>query len=172
MVRNCGSEGTEVYSDDVGAWLDPYNSFVLSYIDELLEELHEMGFSEVILAHLSHPETTKKLVYSTAMTGESTPVGAVSSLAVRLGEDAQAMGLTLSVLLEEGTLTGNAEQTGQDQELFYRVFDRLCVPTDEETIDDLRSEAETALGRQDAFRRFVPVVTEAPSAGSWIINLY
>lgn len=60
---SCGlvkTNGT-LYSDDgrygIGYWLDPTDDTVLRYLTQVLRELRELGFDEVVLQNFSYPDT-------------------------------------------------------------------------------------------------------------------
>ena len=43
------------YLDTNGTWLDPYNQNLRDYVVEMVRELYDMGFDEVLLKDVSHP---------------------------------------------------------------------------------------------------------------------
>ena len=166
------------YRDGDGlAWLDPYNRYVRGYISDLMAELAAMGFDEIILADLIHPvsdaavydDETGELVstgfqYSVDVQTTQSPVNAVCQMARYLVENVpEETGVTISVLLDEDSLReGMSERTGQDTEIFWRIFARLYCPCDSwNAMTDLETAAET-LNAGDVSARFVPVCDVVP----------
>lgn len=151
------------YEDDDGVyWLDPYNMTLRGYILALMEELAAMGFDELILADLYHPDTSLALTYSVTLQTEADPVNAVCQLARRLAE-AMEEKATVSALIDTDSLREqNGAATGQDLSIFWRIFARLYCPTDYwSAASDLEYAAET-MTEGDAGLRFVPVSEYAP----------
>lgn len=160
------------YEDSDGVyWLDPYNMTLRNYIIELMEELAAMGFDELILADLYHPDTSLALTYSVTLQTEADPVNAVCQLARRLAE-AMEEKATVSALIDTDSLREqNGAATGQDIAIFWRIFARLYCPTDYwNAASDLEYAAET-MTVGDASLRFVPVSDIAPEGfGSYVIQ--
>ncbi|NCB50478.1 MAG: hypothetical protein EOM54_01165 [Clostridia bacterium] len=161
-----------VYTDSAGMWLDPYNGTVRDYIKDLALELAQMGFDEIVLKDFAHPVTDSELVYSETMSFAPTPLAGISGFAVSLSSALEESGATLSVVLTSDTIAnGLAEKTGQDEELFFKVFDRVCCWADSAwqhgvNLDSLSSYITVG----DASQRFLPIISYAPEdATSWIV---
>jgi hypothetical protein len=156
------------YQDSDGVyWLDPYNRTLRTYIGELMAELAAMGFDEIILADLYHPVSEEGFQYSTTLQTEANPVTAVCQMGRRLVEAMDGTGVAVSVLLDADSLeSGNGALTGQDIDIFWRLFARLYCPTTAQgAATDLEIAAET-MTQGDASVRFVPVSTTAPDGFS------
>ena len=171
------------YRDGDGAyWLDPYNRTVRDYIEALMTELAAMGFDEIILADLYHP-VSDSAVYESPEDGEegedvlvstgfqysvtiqttADPVNAICQMARRLVEGMEGSETTVSALIDEDSLReGNAARTGQDLDIFWRIFARLYCPCESwNAMADLETAAET-LNDGDIASRFVPVCEYIP----------
>lgn len=163
-----------VYTDSSGMWLDPYSGKVRDYIGDLVLELVQMGFDEIVLKNFAHPVTDNELVYSETMSFAPTPLAGISGFAVSLSTAVEDSGAVLSVILRTDTLTeGLADQTGQDIALFFKVFDRVCCQADSAwqhgvNLDALSSHITVG----DASQRFLPIISYAPEgAASWIVTV-
>ncbi len=205
------------YKDSDGAyWLDPYNRNVRNYIADLMAELADMGFDEIILADLYHPvrsgygdtgnsweedswddwnddwdddeedaagEATPAptpagvetgFLYSVTVQTATNPVNAVCQAARRLAEALAESETAVSVLIDENSLrNGNSTYTGQDIEVFWRIFARLYCPCSiYDAATDLEYAAETMNGG-DAAVRFVPVCRDdiPEGFGSYVLRI-
>ncbi len=119
-----------ILSDDMGTWLDPYHSEVRGYICDLMAEMKEMGFDEVLLTNLRLP-AGMTIQYSQPMTAMPDTVSAVSALGTYLREEADELGIYLSAELDGKALReAKGAEIGQDAEFFFKVFDRVYVKTD------------------------------------------
>lgn len=119
-----------ILSDGEGSWLDPYNSAVRGYIVDLMKELKDMGFDEVLLTNLRLP-ADMTIQYSQAMTAMPDSVSAISAMSKYLREQADDIGIYLSAELDGKALREDkGAEIGQDAEFFFKVFDRVYVKTD------------------------------------------
>ena len=160
------------YSDENGTWLDPYNSEVRNYIIELVRELYDMGFDEVVLADVMHPvgasmttadgETMKaSFLYTREMSTEPDPVTAICGFAVyaadQLKED--RVGHLLSIYTDSPqSLVRTNEDSGQNAVLFMKIYDRVFYRTDRYTYTYNLQDMEGSVPYGDVHNRFVPVV--------------
>ncbi len=118
-----------VLSDENGSWLDPYNSVTRGYISDLMRELKDMGFDEVLLTNVCLP-ADMTIQYSQPMTAMPDSVSAISSLGRYLRREADDIGIYLSAELDGTALReGKGAEIGQDAEFFFKVFDRVYVST-------------------------------------------
>ena len=159
------------YTDADGVyWLDPYNRSVREYLIEMMTELAQLGFDEIILTNLSHPVSEEGFVYSTTLRTEPNPTAAIGQLAVKCAEAMAEYDVAVSACLNQSSLReGLAEQTGQDVDLFWRCFDRLYCFSDSDNADGDLSLA-TAFGGETL--RFVPVCADAAPEGFPSYALY
>ena len=119
-----------VLSDENGCWLDPYNSTTRGYIVDLMAEMKEMGFDEVLLTNVRLPSGVV-IQYSQPMTAMPDGVSAVSSMCRHLREQADEIGIYLSAELDGTALReGKGAEIGQDADFFFKVFDRVYVKSD------------------------------------------
>lgn len=165
----------EAYTDDDGVlWLDPYNGTVRAYLEDIVAELAAMGFDEIILADLYHPIAGEgeSFTYSVSLQTDPDPVAAICLLGQRLVTAAEDTDTAVSVLLDTDSLrNGNGSKTGQDIEIFWRLFARLYCPTsaDMVTSDKELTVAEINAGSADI--RFVPVCASVPEGcASYVIK--
>ena len=151
-----------VYSDSKGIWLDPYSRSMREYIISLMTELSDMGFDEIILSNIAHPEDFDKVVYSQSMTQVFDVNTCVSNLAMKLAEAMEAYEIKVSALY--------GELGGQDVTFFPKVFDRICRYTTPENLSDYRTTAVSAMTKGSRDFRFVPIMESAPETASWIVR--
>ncbi len=151
----------ETYTDEYGGRLDPYNSFVRTYILELINELEAMGFDEIILTNLSMP--SGEYQYSQEMTYTADAQAALVSFSNWLTTNCSGFDISISAVFD-------GSGAGQSEESFFMLYDRLCYPCSSDQIETLRAGAQAAMGSGSADVRFVPITTQAPESGSWIIQ--
>ena len=73
----------QAYSDASGAWLDPTNATVKSYISSLCSELSKMGVDEIVLLGMRLPEVSGiEFAYSSTSAVKPTPITAVSGFGI------------------------------------------------------------------------------------------
>lgn len=159
------------YVDTEGAWLDPYNETVSQYIIELCEDLISLGFDEIILHSLAMPITDQPIAYSVELSSTPSPEAAVCSLAMTITNALSSYDVPVSVILDTTSLrNGLAAQSGQNLEVFGKIFDRLCSATD----SAWRSNVDLSLIDQylelgDAAQRYVPIMEYVPEGYSTCI---
>ena len=156
--------GGAPYTDAAGVcWVDPYNRSVRTYLEELAAELAAMGFDEIILADLYHPISEAGFAYSVTLRTPADPVVAVCQAGKRIVQAVDGTGVTVSARLDGDSLRGGlGSQTGQDIDIFWRLFARLYCPS---APDVLATDMELALDKMadgSADTRFVPVMGLIP----------
>lgn len=170
VTLQTSSGGTYVDEDGV-YWLDPYNRTVRNYIAELMAELTAMGFDEIVLADLYHPISEEGFTYSVTLQTEADPVMAVCQMARRLVELSEGDAAVSALIDEDSLRNGLSAQTGQDIDVFWRIFARLYCPS---SADMAASDLELAVDRMhsgNAAARFVPVCSLIPEGmGSYVIE--
>lgn len=166
--------GGSVYRDGDGIyWLDPYNRTVRTYLIELASELAAMGFDEIILADLYHPiADDTSFTYTVTLQAPADPIVAVCQAGRRVAEALEGSGVAVSARLNVASLrSGLSSQSGQDLDIFWRLFARLYCPT---YTDSLASDMELAtadMNAGDADIRFVPVIGVVPEdSASYLIS--
>lgn len=192
MDELLGAHSTEVnlrnaystyFYDENGYWLDPYSTIVRNYTVQLVKELWDMGFDEVVLSNVVHPVAeplenpdgsfTQQVYYTREMSTEPSPVGAVSGFIVNVAEQLsdREEGKFLSAYLGSSTALGGVDTSnGQDGPLFFKVFDRVYYETDKYayTFDVEKVKEICKVGSYK--NRFVPVVINyLPDNTSWIL---
>ena len=164
-----------VFTDADGSmWLDPYNADVRAYAAALVTELSEMGFDEVLLRGAEIPNTDQAIVYSQTMSFTPTPVSAVSGFALSVARATAGCTARVSAVLDSQTLHGAlTEVTGQDPELFFKIFDRVCCWADSAWQYGVDSEIFAPyITVGDPLARYAPVVTYVPEgARSWVLKI-
>ncbi len=158
-----------LYSDSARYWLDPYNKDARAYISELCGELADMGFDELLLEYVAHPDAD--VVYSRQMSGEADRVTAVSGLALALTDALKDKQVTVSALMDaQAFRTDERPVNGQDLSFFLTVFGRVYAASDGTALESDRARAAEALGGEESLNaRFVPVLPSAPGSGSWLL---
>ncbi|MCC8356829.1 MAG: hypothetical protein LJU34_03105 [Oscillospiraceae bacterium] len=165
----------EAYTDDNGViWLDPYNSTVRAYLEDIVAELAAMGFDEIILADLYHPIAGEgeSFTYSVALQTDPSPVTDICLLGQRLVTAVEGTDTAVSVLLDAASLrNGSGSETGQDIEIFWRLFARLYCPTSADMAASDKELATAELNAGSADIRFVPVCASVPEGfASYVIG--
>lgn len=152
------------YADSEGAWLDPYSATVSAYLTELCSELAEMGFDELLLKSLSLPITEEAIGFSVELSSTPTPEAAVCGLAVELTNALEAYDIPVSAILDTTSLrSGLADKSGQNLELFGKVFDRLCSATDSAWLSGVdRDSIDQYLTLGSLETRYVPIMNYVP----------
>ena len=152
------------YADSEGAWLDPYSATVSAYLSELCSELAEMGFDELLLKSLSLPITEEAIGFSVELSSTPTPEAAVCGLAVELTNALEAYAIPVSAILDTTSLrSGLADKSGQNLELFGKVFDRLCSATDSAWLSGVdRDSIDQYLTLGSLETRYVPIMNYVP----------
>lgn len=158
-----------VYSDQQGAWLDPWNSDVRQYVIDLAAELMEMGFDEVVLNHAEHPNS--QVLYTRTMSEEMSREACVTnfSIAVRKGlqETMESTGARLSAMLDNTALNSDLIDNGQNLGYMLQVYDRVYEFT------ETYAEANLVISLHvDSTERFVPVISWTFPGGSWAENYF
>ena len=158
------------YSDENGTWVDPYNAELRNYIIELIRELYEMGFDEVVLADVMHPvgatiqtadgETIKaSFLYSREMSTEPNPVTAICGFAVYVANEMKDRKGLLSIYTDSPqSLVKYNEDSGQNAVLFMKIYDRVYYRTDRYTYTYNLQDMEGSVPYGNVHDRFVPVV--------------
>lgn len=152
------------YADSEGAWLDPYSATVSAYLSELCSELAEMGFDELLLKSLSLPITEEAIGFSVELSSTPTPEAAVCGLAVELTNALEGYDIPVSAILDTTSLrSGLADKSGQNLELFGKVFDRLCSATDSAWLSGVdRDSIDQYLTLGSLETRYVPIMNYVP----------
>ncbi len=152
------------YADSEGAWLDPYSATVSAYLSELCSELAEMGFDELLLKSLSLPITEEAIGFSVELSSTPTPEAAVCGLAVELTNALEGYDIPVSAILDTTSLrSGLAGKSGQNLELFGKVFDRLCSATDSAWLSGVdRDSIDQYLTLGSLETRYVPIMNYVP----------
>ena len=161
----------QAFTDASGrAYLDPYADSTRDYLTALMTELRDMGFDEVLLTGVVCPDSDA-LQFSKAMTQKPDSVTAVSSFALWLRRQADAMDLKVSAVIGRDALvseTGAAE--GQNPVLFFKAFDRVAVEASFDSFDADVAALETALGGHSDSRIVAIADDYTPEIASYIIK--
>jgi len=167
-LKNAASGGA--FTDGKGNYyLDPYSSGTRDYLRSLISELQAIGFDEILLDGFVCPDS-EYLQFSQSMTQTPTPATALSSLALWLREQADAIGIKLSVVMEPDALRSETVLLGQNPVLLFRVFDRVAVETDFDHMETDLSAMEAALGSDDENRSILITDNFAPERKSYIVK--
>lgn len=163
------SDGSE-YTDGSGTWLDPYNSDLKSYIIALCRELSDMGVDEIVLQNVKIPSAdTVTFAFSASTSTEPTPVSAVSGFALDVTRALKSCKAKISVRCDSEVALSSGEDaaTGQNAELFFKLFDRVYCVTDAGRASELSSVSERLIEVGSTDARFVPMYSgEGSQSGS------
>ena len=156
-----------VYETSAGSWVDLWNRDVREYTEALCRDLLELGFDEVILDHVEHPQGEAIYTREVASGLDHTASIMNFSIAVReaLEEPLKSNGAHLCVNLNHDGLS-NMAANGQSLENMLKVFDRVVVET-ETYSDDVHFFLDAGI---DSTLRFVPRMAWSFSGGSWILD--
>lgn len=158
------------FTDGSGSrWLDPYSEGTRAYLLALLTELKELGFDEVLLSGFVCPDS-EYLQFSASMTQTPGPAAALSSLALWLRQQADDLGIRLSVEIDGKALRSEDVLMGQDPALLFRFFDRVAVQTDFDHMAGDVSALTAALGADDENRALLITEDFAPERESYIVK--
>ena len=110
--------------------MDLWNRDVRSYIIDLCTDLIGMGFDEIILARVEHPNATVTYTRDIAATLDKQACVMNFSIAVRRGLTSALTknGAHLDAYADHSIL-GAETNNGQSLENFMRVFDRVVIST-------------------------------------------
>lgn len=162
------------FRDDTGYWLDPYNMELRNYIVDLVRELYDMGFDEVILADVAHPDNGETAVYYTRdMSCTPSAYNAVCGFAKYVADELADREGVLSIYCAGFNVLQNGRDSvnGQDLGLFLKLYDRVYYETDKYayTVSNLQT-ATPYVTYGKASDRFVPVVINyLPDNSSWVL---
>ena len=153
-------EGGDFWYDADGmAWLDPSHPQTLVYITSLCQEYAQLGFDEIALDYFSYP-TAGQLESIGGL--EDTDRGQVLTDFIKSLRANLPDGVKVSIVLRSQP----SEEFGLSPEMLAQNFDRIYV---EQGVDDtaLRSALPQ---RFDYDTRLVPIVTEPPESGSYLMK--
>ena len=166
--------GNVPYSDSEGRWVDPYNSVVSEYLTGLCLELESYGFDELLLKNLAMPQTDTPLNYTVTLSSMPSPTSAVAGLAMDITAALAGSDILVSAILDTTSLrNGLSAQSGQDIEIFSKLFDRLCSSAGtvwQATVD--RSSVDYWMYDGDLALRYVPILPfNTEDFTSWIYRI-
>lgn len=161
------------FSDGLGTWLDPYNLDLRTWIAEMVEELYELGFDEVVLADVAHPSLAEAipLSYTREISTNRSTVAAVCGLAAGVADKLRDREKVLSIYCKtREALVRDDYTTGQNAVLFMQLYDRVYLETDKFTysynVEDIASSVRVG----SVYDRLVPVVVNyIPDNTSWVL---
>lgn len=167
------------FNDDIGYWLDPYNLNLRTYVEQMVRELWDMGFDEVLLADVRHPilpteEGNKvELVYTRDMSTKPTPTNAVCGFALTVAQalEDRPEGKYLSIYCyTRPALVKADDTTGQDARLFMKLYDRVYLDSDGFAYPYNVSDIESHITIGNKYNRLVPVVVNnLLDNSSWVL---
>ena len=141
------------------AWLDPSHPQTLVYITSLCQEYAQLGFDEIALDYFSYPTTGRLESIGGLEDTDRVQVltDFIKSLRANLPD-----GVKVSIVLRSQP----SAEFGLSPEMLAQNFDRIYV---EQGVDDtaLRSALPQ---RFDYDTRLVPIVTEPPESGSYLMK--
>ena len=162
------------YTDGLGTWLDPYSLDLRTWIAEMVRELWDLGFDEVVLKDVAHPSLAEAipLLYSREISTPRSSTAAVCGLAAGVADrlyDRQGKAVSIWCNTREALVRDDLT-TGQNAVLFMSLFDRVYLDTDKYSypynVEDIESQVTTG----SVYDRLVPVVINyIPDNSSWIL---
>ena len=161
------------YTDGLGTWLDPYNLDLRTWIAEMVQELYDMGFDEVVLADVCHPSLAEAvpLLYTRDISTERSSVYAVCGLATGIADKLRDREKVLSIYCKtREALVRDDYTTGQNAVLFMQLYDRVYLETDKFTYPYNVEDMESSVHVGSVYDRLVPVVVNyIPDNSSWVL---
>lgn len=165
------------YTDDYGMWLDPYNSDVREYVVTMIQELFDMGFDEVVLADVMHPNiegTDTRLTYTTEMSTTPGSVNGICGFAMYVADKFADRKGNLSIYVNSAPSLVRADSsTGQNAPLFFKLYDRVFYLTDRAAYSYNLEDITKSVTVGKNTDRFVPVVYNYlppdPTEVSWVL---
>ena len=146
-------EDGQLWYDEGGqSWLDPTHTETLQYITALVKECGELGFNEVLLDDFRYPTGDTSAIANGAADKAQVLTDFAEKLRAALPE-----GTALSVVVRDTDSLSIAQMA--------ELFDRLYVPADM----DLTAVKAALPQGYDPETRVVPMVSEAPASGSYMI---
>ena len=163
------------YIDQYGTWLDPYNLSLRNYVIEMVKELYQLGFDEVVLADVAHPapaegEQAPQLLYTRELSTAPSAATAVGGFAINVARALEDRDGLLSIYVDTKPALVRTDTNGQDAQLFLKLFDRVFLRTDKYSysynVEDIRYNVE----KGNVYDRLVPVVENyLPDNSSWVL---
>ena len=151
------------------AYLDPYSDSTRAYLLSLITELQQLGFDEILLSGVVCPDSDT-LQFSKQMTQTPDSVTAVSSFALWLREQADALDVRLSAVIGADALKGDGGAAGQNPVLFFKAFDRVAIEMSFDSFADDVAALESALGGHSDTRLVVIGDDYTPDTASYIVK--
>ena len=156
-----------VYYDSTGMFVDLWNKDVRNYIIDLCSDLIGMGFDEIILSRVEHPNASVIYTRDIAATLDRQACVMNFSIAVRRGlTNAMNKNGTRLDAYADHSILGAETTNGQSLENMLRVFDRVVISTGTYGQD----APVFTENKYDSTLRFVPQMTWGFGGGSWIID--
>ena len=164
--------GTD-FRDGLGTWLDPYSLELRTWVAEMVQELWDLGFDEVVLKDVAHPSLAEAvpLIYNRDISTTRSSTYAVCSLAAGIADRLSDREKVVSIYCNtREALVRDDPTTGQNAVLFMQLFDRVYLETDKFTypfnVEDIASQVTTG----NVYDRLVPVVINyIPDNTSWVL---
>ena len=161
------------FTDGLGTWLDAYNLDLRTWIAEMVQELYDLGFDEVVLADVAHPSLAEAvpLLYTREISTPRSTVAAVCGLAAGVADKLRDREKVLSIYCKtREALVRDDFTTGQNAVLFMRLYDRVYLETDKYTysynVEDIANNVRVG----NVYDRLVPVVVNyIPDNTSWVL---
>ena len=170
-LKNTG--GYIFYDGNNSQWLDPGRDKAREYLLNIVREVTEQGFDEIILTDVAYPTVGKldKIDFSQAELAQDTAEKGRCYLVENfLREVREALPDTVTLSLElpaETIRTGYDGNAGQDLTALAPLVDRIYAETTESEAQTL----ETAVKAASDTCGFVPELTEKPASNleSWLL---
>ena len=162
------------FTDGLGTWLDPYSLDLRVWIAEMVRELWDLGFDEVVLKDVAHPSLAEAipLLYSREISTPRSSAAAVCGLAAGVADrlyDRQDKAVSIWCNTREALVRDDLT-TGQNAVLFMSMYDRVYLDTDKYSYPYNVEDIESQVTVGSVYDRLVPVVINyIPDNTSWIL---
>ena len=160
------------YTDGTGAWLDPYNAEGRNYIVALAKELAGMGFNEILLTQVCHPDTDPAGIAYSAASTTSGASSAVTGYTLAVTRALKGSGAVISAVCTRDAIAGKTGNlNGQSIEVFMKVFDRVYCYTSAAEYKTYMDYCAARVTVGDINTRFVPICSgKLPDTQCWVLQ--
>jgi hypothetical protein len=160
------------YADAEGGWIDPYSAEMRQYIVDLSNELISMGFDEILLTNVCHPEVEPSaLGYSASRSTDATAESVVAGYALYVTRSLAGTNAVVSVVGTRDAISGaQGSKNGQNIGLLLKIFDRVYCYTDAQAYSEYMNDCKQYVTIGDVNTRFVPMCSgDLPGTDCWVL---
>lgn len=130
-----------------------------------------MGFDEILLTEVSHPDVAPASLSYSASTTDTTASSAVTSFSLAVTKAIRGTGVVVSVLGTRSAISKATDnKNGQDIEAFMKTFDRVYCYTSASEYKTYMNSCAAYVTVGDIKTRFVPICSgKLPDIDCWVL---